>query len=91
MKQEMLDVLVNERMEALEDIVNADEEYRTVRKEQMEASENLERMGLSRDQREMIDDLISRVNQSGAAYGKLAFKQGFKDGARFMSELKEDI
>lgn len=91
MRQEMLDIIVSERLDALEDIVNGNEEYQMVRKEQMEAFENLERMGLSEGQREMLDNIISRVNQSGAVYGRLAFEQGFKDGARFMNELKEII
>lgn len=88
MKQEMIDILVNERMEALEDIASGDEEYQAVRKEQLEAFKNLEQMGLTEDQRTVIDDIISKVNKSGAVYGKIAFKQGLKDGAKLMSELK---
>ena len=88
MKQEILDILICERMEALEDIASGDEEYQTVRKEQMEAFGKLEQMGLTDDQRAVIDDIISVVNRSGASYGKIAFKQGLKDGAKLMSELK---
>lgn len=88
MKQEILDILMNERMEALENIANGDEEYQTVRKEQMEAFKKLEQVGLTDDQKAVIDDIISIVNRSGAVYGKIAFKQGLKDGARLMSELK---
>lgn len=88
MKQEILDILMSERMEALEDIASGDEEYQAVRKEQMEAFEKLEQMGLTDAQREAIDDIISKVNRSGAVYGKIAFKQGLKDGAKLMSELK---
>lgn len=88
MKQEILDILVCERMEALEDIASEDEEYQAVRKEQKEAFKKLEQMGLTDDQREVIDDIISKVNRSGAVYGKIAFKQGLKDGAKLMSELK---
>lgn len=91
MKQEILDMLVDKRMEEFENIVKSDEEYRAARKAQMEAVENLNLMGLSRDQREAIDDIISKVNQSGAIYGKAAFRQGFKDGAKLMGELKEII
>lgn len=88
MKQEILDILMSERMEALEDIASGDEEYQAVRKEQMEAFKKLEQMGLTDDQREVMDDIISIVNRNGAIYGKIAFKQGLKDGARLMSELK---
>ncbi len=88
MKQEILDILVDERMEALEDIAGNDKEYQAVRKEQLEALKNLEEMGLSSEQREVIDDILSKVNRSGAVYGKIAFKQGLKDGAKFMAELK---
>lgn len=88
MKQEILDILMSERMEALEDIAGGDEEYQAVRKEQMEAFKKLEQMGMTDDQRAVIDDIISKVNRSGATYGKIAFKQGLKDGARLMSELK---
>lgn len=88
MQQEIIDILVSERMEALEAIASGDEEYRSVRQEQMETSKNLERMGLSEDQRAVIDDIISKINKSGAVYGKIAFKQGLQDGARLVSELR---
>lgn len=88
MKQEILDILVSEQMEALEVLASGDEEYQTVRKEQMEAFKKLEQMGLTDDQRAVMDDIISKVNRSGAVYGKIAFKQGLKDGAKLMSELK---
>ena len=88
MEKEILDSLVDERMEALEDIAGGDEEYQAVRKEQLEAFETLGRMGLTEDQRAAVDDIISKVNRSGAVYGRIAFKQGLKDGARLMSELK---
>ncbi len=91
MKQEILGILMTERMEALEDIAGNDEEYQAVRKEQLEAFENLEQMGLSCEQREVIDDILSKVNRSGAVYGKIAFRQGLIDGAKLMAELKEVI
>jgi len=88
MKQEILDILMTERLEALEDIAGNEEEYQAMRKEQMEVLENFEQMGLSREQREVIDDILSKVNRSGAVYGKIAYKQGLKDGAKLMAELK---
>lgn len=88
MEKEILNTLVDERMEVLEDIAGGDEEYQAVRKEQLEAFKNLEQMGFTEDQRAVIDDIISKVNRSGAVYGKIAFKQGLKDGAKLMSELK---
>lgn len=88
MKHEILDILVSERMEALEDIAGSDEEYQAVRKEQLEAFEKLEQMGLTCEQREAVDNILSKVNRSGAVYGEIAFKQGLKDGAKLMGELK---
>lgn len=88
MKREILDSLMSERMEVLEDIANGDEEYQAVRKELLEAFKHLDQMGLSDDQRAVVDDVVSKVNRSGAVYGKIAFKQGLKDGAKLMSELK---
>lgn len=88
MKREILDSLMSERMEVLEDIANGDEEYQAVRKGLLEAFKKLDQMGLSDDQRAVVDDVVSKVNRSGAVYGKIAFKQGVKDGAKLMSELK---
>lgn len=88
MKREILDSLMSERMEVLEDIANGDEEYQAVRKELLEAFKKLDQMGLTDDQRAVVDDVVSKVNRSGAVYGKIAFKQGLKDGAKLMSELK---
>ena len=88
MKGRLLDIFFSDRMETLEDIVNGDEGYRTVRKGQLQAQEKLETMGLTNEQKLVIQELLSSANQSAAIYGKIAYEQGFKDGAKLMSELK---
>ena len=46
-----------------------------------EALNELENVGLSRDQNKVVDKAISATNASGAAYGASAYKQ------ELMSEL----
>ena len=88
MKEEILGMLTDQRLELLDEVINADEEYRSVRKEQMQIQKQLEAMGLSVEQKEKVQELLTKTNQSSAIYGKIAFKQGFRDGAEFMCELK---
>lgn len=87
MKEEIFDMLVSERLDVLEDVVNGDEEYRAVREVQIQTQKKLETLGLTEEQKEAVQDLLGRANQSGAVYGKIAFKQGFRDGVKFICEL----
>ena len=50
MKEKVLDVLADARLELLDEVINMDAEYSSVRKEQLQLQEQLETVGLSDEQ-----------------------------------------
>lgn len=61
--------------------------YRTTLKEQDKAYDELDKAGLSREQKRIVDRALSALNANGAAYGKVAYRLGLHDGIRLMSEV----
>lgn len=86
----LLDILAEERIhKVLENVLNDDELYQVAQKEVDEAINELEKVGLSREQNKVVDKAISATNTSGAAYGATAYKQGLYDGIRLMTEVNQ--
>ena len=84
----LLDVLMEERIhKCLEKALKDNELYQSAQKEVDEAISELEKAGLSREQNKVVDRGISAANASGAAYGAVAYRQGFFDGIKLMSEM----
>lgn len=54
-----------------------------------EALNQLEKVGLSREQNKAVDKALSAANASGAAYGAIAYKQGLYDGIKLMAEVNQ--
>ncbi len=86
----LLDVLMEERIhKGLEKALNDNELYKSAQKEVDEAINELEKAGFSREQNKVIDKAISAANASGAAYGATAYRQGFNDGIKLISEVNQ--
>ena len=89
-EKNLLDILAEERMhKGLENVLNDNELYQAAQNEVDEAINELEKVGLSREQNKMVDKAISATNASGAVYGATAYKQGLYDGIRLMSEVNQ--
>lgn len=89
-EKNLLDILAEERMhKGLENVLNDNELYQAAQKEVDEAINELEKVGLSREQNKVVDKAISATNASGAAYGATAYKQGLYDGIKLISEVKQ--
>ena len=87
-EESLLDILAEERIHtALQDALNENELYQSAEKEVDETLNELEKVGLSREQNKVVDKALSATNASGAAYGATAYKQGFYDGIKLMSEV----
>ncbi len=88
--ENLLDILAEERIhKVLENVLNDNELYQVAQKEVDEAINELEKVGLSREQNKVVDKAISATNASGTAYGATAYKQGFYDGIRLMTEVNQ--
>ena len=89
-EKNLLDILAEERIhKGLENVLNNNKLYQAAQKEVDEAINELEKVGLSREQNKVVDKAISATNASGAAYGATAYKQGLYDGIRLMSEVNQ--
>lgn len=89
-KDNLLDILVKMRtVKALDEAVDKSSAYQETLKRQDKALEKLEKAGLSKEQKAIVDRAISTANECGAAYGAVAYELGLQDGIKLMSELKE--
>lgn len=88
--ENLLDILAEERIhKGLENVLNDNELYQSAQKEVDEAINELEKVGLSKEQNKVVDKAISATNASGAAYGATAYKQGLYDGIKLMTEVNQ--
>ena len=74
---------------ALENALNDNELYKSAQKEIDETINELEKVGLNKEQNKVVDRALSATNASGAAYGATAYKQGLYDGIKLMLEVKQ--
>ena len=63
--------------------------YQVAQKEMDETINELEKVGLSREQNKVVDKAIYATNANGVAYGVTAYKQGLYDGIKLMSEVNQ--
>lgn len=72
---------------ALDRAVRQSRYYRTTLKEQDKAFDELEKAGLSKEQKRIVDRAICTTNASGAAYGGIAYRLGLRDGIQLVTEV----
>ena len=90
MKGSLLESLVRIRtLKVLDRASRKDRYYRTTLKEQDRAYDELQKAGLDKEQKRIVDKALSALNANGAAYGKVAYRLGLHDGIRLMSEVNK--
>ena len=57
--------------------------------EEQEASDQMEVLKFTVDQKKAVDRIITAYNQCGAAYGAAAYRFGMEDSVRLLRELGE--
>lgn len=88
-KEKLLDILVKTRtVKALDEAVNKSSAYQETLKQQDKAFDTLDKAGLSKEQKAIVDRAISAANDCGATYGAIAYRLGLQDGIRLASEVK---
>lgn len=89
-KVNLLDILVETRtIKALDQAVAKSMSYQETLKQQRTAFERLNMAGLSEEQFSAVDRAVSTVNDCGAAYGRVAYRLGLRDGIRLISEIRK--
>lgn len=86
----LLELLARIRtLKALDRTAKKDSCYRTTLREQDKTYSELEKAGLNKEQKRIVDKVLSSLNANGAAYGKVAYRLGLQDGIRLMSEINK--
>ncbi|MBD5495163.1 MAG: hypothetical protein HDR12_12550 [Lachnospiraceae bacterium] len=90
-KDKLLDIFIKARTgKALDKAVDKSRDYQDALKRQDIAFYDMDKAGLSREQKRIVDRAISAANDCGAVYGAVAYRLGFHDGLKVMSEIKEN-
>lgn len=86
--ENLLDILTEERLcNTLEHLLCENELYQSAQKEVKRSIDKLKKAKLSKEQHKQVDKVLSAANFKGTVYGEAAYKQGFYDGMKLMSEL----
>ena len=89
-KDKMLDIFIKARTgRALDKAVDKSRDYQDALKRQDIAFDDMDKAGLSREQKRIVDRAISAANDCGAVYGAVAYRLGLHDGLQLVSELKD--
>lgn len=73
--------------EGLSHVLQQDEEYKQIMQHIDSLTDEFDALGLSEEQRLLMDRLISAYNENGAYYGRLTYQQGFRDCASLLVEI----
>lgn len=85
-----MEILVNERMfTVLETALDSSIDYQEAVKAERKAYKKLKKANLNDRQKALLDRVIDTSNHSNSIYGTIAYSQGFQDGMKLLSELKE--
>ena len=74
--------------EGLDNISLQDEEYIKIQDKITEQMEEFDRLKLTKEQCLIVDRLLSAHTESGAIYGKMAYRQGIQDCVELMTEMR---
>lgn len=86
----MLELLARIRTyKALDSAVTKSRNYCSALKRQNKAFAALDNAGLSKELRLIVDRTITATDECGAAYGETAYRLGFCDNSRLVSELRK--
>ena len=81
----LMDNAVNDR---LDNILLQDSEYQQVQNKISNLTKQLDKLELTKEQKIIVDRLISSHNESGCCYGRMAYQQGFRDCALLLREMQ---
>lgn len=91
-KKELLEIIAQHRtVKALDDILKEDQDYQEALTQQQDFFDMLDEMGLTAEQKIVIDQAIAANNHCGAVYGSAAYRFGMEDGVRLRVEMEKII
>lgn len=88
MNENILEILTDNALnERLNGVLLQDEEYQGIQVEIEGLEEKFYELKLPKEQRLIIDNLVSANTDSGCCYGWIAYQQGFRDCASLLVEI----
>ncbi len=86
----LLEVIAAHRtMEDLDKILKKDKDYQEALVEEQAASDQMEDLEFTEEQKKVVDRVITAYNHCGAVYGAAAYRFGMEDSVRLLKELGE--
>ena len=84
----LLEVIAAHRtMEDLDKILKKDKDYQEALVEEQAASDQMEDLEFTEEQKKVVDRVITAYNHCGAVYGAAAYRFGMEDSVRLLKEL----
>ena len=84
----LLEGMYKERVEnALEEVLQKDERYQKISKETRKKIEEIDKLGLGKEEWLIIDRALSATNERCAEYGRVSYRQGFLDALSLIKSL----
>ena len=74
--------------EGLDKVLRQNTDYIKIQKNIDEQAEQLDSQDFTREQRLLIDRLVCAHTESGAFYGRITYKQGFRDCISLLREME---
>ena len=88
----LLEIIAAHRtMTGLEEVLKKDKYYQEAMSEEQAASDIMDSLNLTSEQKKAVDRVITAYNQCGAAYGAAAYRFGMEDGIRVRMEMEEGM
>ena len=76
----LLEGMYKERVEgALQEVLSKDKRYQKVNEKTRKKIKKIDKIGLNKEEWEIIDQALSATNERSAEYGRVAYRQGFLD------------
>lgn len=89
-KKELLGIIAQHRtVKALDDILKEDQDYQEALAQQQEFLDRVDDLGLSAEQKNVVEKMITANNHTGAVYGAVAYCFGMEDGVRLCVEMEK--
>ncbi len=89
-KNRLLDIIAAHRtVTDLDEILKKDKYYQEALAKEQAASDIMDSLNLTTEQKKAVDRVITAYNECGAAYGAVAYRFGMEDGIRVRMEMEE--
>lgn len=73
----------------LDEVLKKDRDYQEALEQQQKTFDRLDKLGLTKEQKRVVDQVITENNHTGAVYGAVAYRCGMEDGIRLRKEMEE--